>query len=203
MKTTESRGSRGSPVSRRKVITQLGLASALVVPALLGLSGPVFAADPAPSATPAPVPQTANVEVMILHATNVAGKPTQIDPKVDEGKPATPVENLPSHKLKGPGLNSYNNYLFKDRKKLLLAKGTPQHVVLPNGRTLEVSVVNVVQDRNERRVTVAASISPPSGDRYMKLIEFTAGVHQSVFVGGIAFPTGSLVVALTVEPFST
>ncbi len=196
-----ARGSRVSPVSRRKVLSQIGLASALVIPALLGFSGSVFAADPAPS--PSPVPQTANVEVMILHATNVAGKPTQIDPKVDEGKPATPVENLPSHKLKGPGLNSYNNYLFKDRKKLQLAKGTPQHVLLPNGRTLEVSVVNVVQDRNERRVTVAASISPPSGDRYMKLIEFTAGVHQSVFVGGIAFPTGSLVVALTVEPFST
>ena len=197
MKTFASR------VSRRTVIAQLGLASVLVVPAalgVLGLSSPVLAADP-PAA--APVPQNANVEVMILHATNVPGKPGQIDPKVDEGKPPTPPENLPSHKLKGPGLSSYNTYAFKDRKKLQLAKGTPQHVLLPNGRTLEVSIVGVVQDRNERRVTVAASISPPTGDRYMKLIEFTAGVHQSVFVGGISFPTGSLVVALTVEPFSS
>ena len=153
-----------------------------------------FAADPAPA------PQLANVEVMVLHATNVAGKPGSIDPHVDDGKPPTPAENLPSHKLKGPGLNSYNTYVLKDRKKVQLAKGTPQHVALPNGRTLEISLVNVVQDRNEKRVTVAASISPPTGDRYMKLIEFTASVHQSVFVGGIAFPTGSLVVAFTVEP---
>lgn len=159
-----------------------------------------FAADPAPPPPVAQNAQNANVEVMVLHATNVPGKPTQIDPRVDDGKPPTPVENLPSHKLKGPGLNSYNSYVLKDRKNVQLAKGTPQHVALPNGRTLELALVNVAQDRNEKRVTVAASISQPSGDRYMKLIEFTASVNQSVFVGGIAFPTGSLVVAFTVEP---
>jgi hypothetical protein len=194
-----------SRISRRKLLAQLGVASALVVPAALGLGvahvPSAYAADPAPAA----VPQSAKVEVMVLHGTNATGKAGGIDPRVDEGKPQTPAENLPSHKLTKPPLSSYNTYVLKDRQKVQLTKGTPQHVALPNGRTLELSLVgvalvNVGQDRFEKRYTVAASISPPSGDRYSKLIEFTASVHQSMFVGGIAFPTGSLVVAFTVEP---
>ena len=191
---------RSSRVSRRAFVTKLGLASALVIPSILGLrlSGAIpaaLAAEPVPAL---PV-QSANVEVMVLHATN--GRTPSVDPRVDEGKPSQPAENLPSYKLKNPPLSAYNTYALKDRKKVLLAKGTPQHVALPNGRTLELALVNVVQERNERRYTVAAAISQPgAAEKYMKLIEFTASAHQSVFVGGISFPTGSLVVAFTVEP---
>lgn len=189
-----------SPLSRRKLLAQLGLASAVLASSVTGALG----VSSAFAAAPADVPQTAKVEVMVLHGTSVPGKGT-IDPHVDEGKPQAPADNLPSHKLAKPPLSAYNNYLLKDRQHVQLAKGTPQHVPLPNGRTLELSLVNVAlvpvgQDRFEKRYTVAASISPVTGDRYTKLIEFTASVHQSMFVGGIAFPTGSLVVAFTVEP---
>jgi hypothetical protein len=190
-----------SRLSRRSLLSQLGVASLVVaLPLTFSTFGGIssaLAADPA-----AAPPQTAKVEVMVLHGTTVTGKGT-IDPKVDEGKPAG--DNLPSRKLQKPPLSAYNNYLLKDRQHVQLAKGTPQHVALPNGRTLELSLVNVALvpvggDKFEKRYTVAASISPVSGDHYSKLIEFTASVHQSMFVGGIAFPTGSLVVAFTVEP---
>jgi hypothetical protein len=169
-----------------------------VVAGVLGVSGSAFA-DPPPAGSAQTVPQTVSVEVMVLHATN--GRAASIDPRIDEGKPAQPADNLPSHKLKVPPFTAYNTYVLKDKSTVQLNKGTPQHVTLPNGRTLELSVVNVATVRNEKRYTVAASITQPTGDTYMKLIEFTASLNQSMFVGGISFPTGSLVVAFTpVEP---
>jgi hypothetical protein len=195
-------------LTRRTFVTRMtlqGAVSALGVLGLLSGAGVAFA-DPATGAAGAAgadggattLPTSANVELMILHATN--SRAPSIDPRVDDGRPAHPAENLPSSKLKNPPLSSYNTYAFKDRKSVLLAKGTPQHVALPNGRTVELSLVNVAFVRNEMRYTVAASISQPSGREYMKLIEFTASARQSVFVGGISFPTGSLVVAFTVVP---
>ena len=194
---------KSSRLSRRALLSQLGVASLssllVALPLTLGTFGGISSAL---AADPQAVAQTAKVEVMVLHGTTVEGKGT-IDPKVDEGKP--PGENLPSRRLQKPPLSAYNNYLLKDRQHVQLTKGTPQHVALPNGRTLELALVGVALvpvggDKFEKRYTVAASISPVSGDHYSKLIEFTASVHQSMFVGGIAFPTGSLVVAFTVEP---
>ena len=185
----------------RVVTSRRSFAASLVLGLALG-GGIVAAPTSLASAQPqqAAPPQNANVEVMTLVASN-GPAPGSIDPKVDEGKPAQPADNLPSHKLKTPPLSAYNTYTFKNRQSALLAKGAPQHVTLPNGRIIEIALTNVAADKNGvKRSTVAASISQPASDggvTYMKLIEFTASPHQSVFVGGI---TGNLVVAFTVDP---
>jgi hypothetical protein len=166
----------------------------------IALATGIVAVSPASAQPAAAPPNTTNVEVMTLVASN-GPAPGAIDPHVDDGKPKQPADNLPSHKLRVPPLSAFNTYTFKDRQAPTLTKGTAQHVTLPNGRIIEVLLKDVTVDKNGvKRSTVAASISQPSGDggvTYMKLIEFTASPHQSVFVGGI---TGSLVVAFTVDP---
>jgi hypothetical protein len=178
--------------SRRSFAASLGLAVAVGI-----VGAPLSRAS---AQLPTPGPNQSNVELMTLEASN-GPAPGSIDPKVDEGKPAQPADNLPSHKLKTPPLSAYNTYKFKDRQTPLLTKGAAQHVKLPNGRMVEVVLKDVTTDnKGVKRSTVVASISQPSangGVTYMKLIEFTASPHQSVFVGGI---TGNLVVAFTVDP---
>ena len=182
----------------RRAFTGLAVVSGASIASLLtgtrGLGSLASAAD----APPAP---QALIALMILHATN-GPAPGLIDARVDDGKPALPAEDLPSHKLRHPPLSAYNTYVLKDRKRVTLTKGTPSRVLLPNGRTLELTLVDLKDKRH--RATVATAINEaPGSDVFKNLIEFTESPHQSVFVGGIgvgtAFPTGSIVVAFTFE----
>ncbi len=150
---------------------------------------------PAPSASSGTAATaSAKIDVMMLHAT--AEEPGSIDPRIDEGHPRG---QGPSAQLTKPPFSAYKTYRLKDRKALVLEKGKPTSTTLPNGRTLQVTLSDVVVDKGEKRYRLSASISQPSGPAYLPLLEVTASPGKTFFVAGQAYDKGSLVLAFTVK----
>jgi hypothetical protein len=123
-------------------------------------------------------------EVMVLHATQSDGG-VSIDPRIG---------NMPQ--LTKPPFSAYNQYKLLDRKALPLEKGKPAAYVLPNGRTLQVSLVDVV----EKRFHVSAAINQPGGQAFLKLLDVTAAPNEPFFVGGQSYQGGTLVLGITLKP---
>jgi hypothetical protein len=164
-------------VISRRALTQLVLGAAGVA-----LVGAVASAPKAVHAAAAPHPR---VEIMQLHATNADGGGS-IDPRIG---------NMPQ--LKRPPLSSYNTYKLLDRKVLPLEKDKPVDDKLVNGRTLQVTLLDITSDK---RFHVQAEINQPEGQAFLKLLEVTASANEPLFVGGQAYDGGTLVVGLTVRP---
>ena len=158
----------------------VGIASSLVG----GAAGAGPEGPPPGGSAQAPAPATVNAEVMVMHATQVAG-PGSIDEKIG---------NLPQ--LRKPPFSSYNTYKLLDRKTLAVQKGQPASYQLPNARTLQVSL----NDVKEKRYHVSASISQPDGKAFLKLLEVAAAPNEPFFVAGQTFQGGSLVIAITLRP---
>lgn len=136
-------------------------------------------AAPAPSARPAEHPLTA--EVLILHATN---EQKGIDPRI--GK-------LPE--LGKPPFSNYDSYQVLDRARLPLKKDAPQNLKLPNGRTLQVRLLD---ELGPDSVRLSASINRPSGKEFLPLLEVKAHAGQAFIVAGQSHKKGILVLVIRV-----
>jgi hypothetical protein len=137
-------------------------------------------AAPAPSAhPPAELPLVA--EVLILHATN---EQKGIDPRI--GK-------LPE--LGKPPFSNYDSYQVLDRVRLPLKKDAPQNLKLPNGRTLQVRLLD---ELGPDSVRLSASINRPSGKEFLPLLEVKAHVGQAFIVAGQSHKKGILVLVIRV-----
>src|SRR6186713_1501887 len=117
---------------KRVSLAFCSLVAALTLPAYAGNDKP---AAPSASTAPAPAPsarpgaeQPLVAEVLILHATN---EQKGIDPRI--GK-------LPE--LAKPPFSNYDSYQVVDRARLPLKKDAPQNQKLPNGRTLQVRLLD-------------------------------------------------------------
>jgi hypothetical protein len=148
-------------------------------PAGASAHGPGSAA-PAPSARP-PAEQPLVAEVLILHATN---EQKGIDPRV--GK-------LPE--LGKPPFSNYDSYQVLDRARLPLKKDAPQNLKLPNGRTLQVRLLD---ELGPDSVRLSASINRPSGKEFLPLLEVKAHVGQAFIVAGQSHKKGILVLVIRV-----
>lgn len=157
------------------VTAGLSLASAL----------PAIAATPVDGSAPAPAAATVNAEVMVLHATQVAGAGS-IDPQIG---------NLPQ--LKKPPFSAYNTYKLLDKKSLALVKGAPSNTTLANQRVLQVTFEDLLPDK---RYKVAAAINQPGGPSFLKLLEVSASPNETFFVAGQSYQGGILVIGITVKP---
>src|ERR1700712_5131433 len=129
------------------------LVAALTLPAYAGSGSADSHAAAAPSAAPAPAPsarpdadQSLAAEVLILHATN---EKKGIDPRI--GK-------LPE--LGKSPFSNYDSYQVLDRARLPLTKDDAQNLKLPNGRTLQVKLLEEAQRDSVR---LSASINRPNG----------------------------------------
>jgi hypothetical protein len=146
----------------------------------------VCAVPATPSAVHAAAAPHPRVEIMQLHATNSDGGGS-IDPRIG---------NLPQ--LKRPPLSAYNTYKLLDRKLLPIEKDKPVADKLVNGRTLQVTLLDITADK---RFHVRAEIDrPDGGEAFLKLLEVTASANEPLFVGGQAYQGGTLVLGLTVRP---
>jgi hypothetical protein len=123
-------------------------------------------------------------EVMVLHATNVDGGGS-IDPRIG---------NMPQ--LRRPPLSAYNTYKLLDKTTLPLEKDRPSAYKIANGRTLQVTLLEVTDDKRYR---VRAEINQPQGEAFLKLLEVTASPNEPLFVGGQAYQGGTLVLAMTMR----
>jgi len=139
---------------------------------------------PAPSAHPPghpPAEQPLTAEVLILHATN---EQKGIDPRI--GK-------LPE--LGKSPFSNYDSYKVLDRARLPLKKDAPQHQKLPNGRTLQVRLLD---ELGPESVRMSASINRPNGKEFLPLLEVKAHVGQAFIVAGQSHKKGILVLVIRV-----
>ena len=141
---------------------------------------PVASGAAVPSARP-PVEQPLSAEVLILHATN---EKKGIDPRV--GK-------LPE--LGKAPFSNYDSYQVLDRARLPLKKDDPQNLKLPNGRTLQVRLLD---EPGPDSVRLSASINRPSGKEFLPLLEVKAHVGQAFIVAGQSHKKGILVLVIRV-----
>jgi hypothetical protein len=160
----------------------------VVVPTLPAYAGsqpsrlaiaPAGSAPAAPHQPPTDLPLSA--EVLILHATN---EKKGIDPRI--GK-------LPE--LEKTPFSNYDSYQVLDRARLPLKKDYPQNLKLPNGRTLQVGLLDEPQ---HDLVRLTASINRPSGKEFLPLLEVKAHVGQAFIVAGQSYKKGILVLVIRV-----
>jgi len=174
---------------KRVSLALCSLVAVLTLPAYAGgghapagaASGPpAGSGTPAPSARPG-AEQPLLTEVLILHATN---EQKGIDPRI--GK-------LPE--LGKPPFSNYDSYQVLDRARLPLKKDAPQNLKLPNGRTLQV---RLLEELGPDAVRLSASINRPSGKEFLPLLEVKAHVGQAFIVAGQSHKKGILVLVIRV-----
>ena len=174
---------------KRVSLALCSLVAVLTLPAYAGGGhAPAGAASgpPAGSGTPAPSARPGAekpllTEVLILHATN---EQKGIDPRI--GK-------LPE--LGKPPFSNYDSYQVLDRARLPLKKDAPQNLKLPNGRTLQV---RLLEELGPDAVRLSASINRPSGKEFLPLLEVKAHVGQAFIVAGQSHKKGILVLVIRV-----
>jgi hypothetical protein len=164
-------------VTVRLLLAALG--SALLVLVLGGARGAVALAA---ARTPA-------IEISVIHATRTDGG-ASIDPR---------LRDLPQLTRDEPFLR-YNVYKLLERKVLALDPDRPATSVLPNGRTLQVTLADIAEDAGGKRFHVRAEIGEPGKKAFLKLLEVTASANEPFFVGGQSYEGGTLFLELVVRP---
>jgi hypothetical protein len=158
------------------------VAAALVVAPVVTLVMPLFAGERAAWAGRAPT-----IELTVIHAmsTDAGGA---IDPL---------LRDLPQLTRDQPFVR-YNVYKVIEKKALPLEAGKAVASPLPNGRTLQVTLVD---DPGEgRRYHVRAAIDDPGKKAFLKLLEVTASGNEPFFLGGQSYQGGTLFLELVVRP---
>jgi hypothetical protein len=173
---------------KRASVALFSLGAALTLPAYAGGGRQHTIASPSGSGSAPPVAlhppaveQPLSAEVLILHATN---DKKGIDPRV--GK-------LPE--LGKAPFSTYDSYEVLDRARLPLKTSDPQNLKLPNGRTLQVGLLDEPQRDSVR---LSASINRPNGKEFLRLLEVKAHVGQAFIVAGQSYKKGILVLVIRV-----
>jgi hypothetical protein len=94
----------------------------------------------------------------------------------------------------------YNVYRVLERKALPLEASKPAASSLPNGRVLQVTLVEPPVEAAARRYHVRAEIGEPGKKAFLKLLEVTASGNEPFFVGGQSYEGGTLLLELVVRP---
>jgi hypothetical protein len=169
---------------KRVGVALFSLVAGLTLPAYAGSgASPPASASNAPATPPKPpAVQPLWAEVLILHATN---EKKGMDPRI--GK-------LPE--LEKAPFSNYDSYQVLDRARLPLKKDDPQNLKLPNGRTLQVGLLDEPQHESVR---LTASINRPNGKgEFLPLLEVKAHVGQAFIVAGQSHKKGILVLVIRV-----
>ena len=173
---------------KRAAVALFSLGAVLTLPAYAGSGQQHPAASPSGSGSGAPAAphkpeaeQPLSAEVLILHATN---DKKGIDPRI--GK-------LPE--LGKAPFSTYDSYEVLDRARLPLKKDDPQNLKLPNGRTLQVGLL---EEPQRDSVRLSASINRPNGKEFLPLLEVKAHVGQAFIVAGQSYKKGILVLVIRV-----
>jgi hypothetical protein len=154
---------------------------------------PADAPEPAPKAEPKPDEGTSldamkrpaqagyAVEILVLHATN---SDRGIDPRIG----AMP-------ELKRAPFSSYKSYELVIKSRMSLIKGKPQRLRLPNGRVLQMSLLQVLP---KDKLRLSASINQPNGKDFLPVLEVKAKRGEAFMVAGQSYKKGILVLVIRV-----
>lgn len=156
---------------------------------LAGLAAGALAAVVAGGVARAAAVRGPVLEVSVIHATRTDGG-ASIDPA---------LKDLPQLTHDQPFVR-YNVYKLLDRRVFPLQANKAVSYVLVNGRTLQVTLDGVDEDKGERRYHVDAQISEPGGKVFLKSLQVTASANEPFFVGGQSYQGGTLFLELVVRP---
>jgi hypothetical protein len=132
--------------------------------------------------------KTPSVEVSVIHALRTDGG-VSIDPQ---------LRDLPQLTKQEPFVR-YNVFKLLDRKELPCEKGKPAVYGLVDGRTLQVTLVDVTDKSSDRRYHLRAEIAGPGKKEFLKQLEVTASANEPFFVGGQSYQGGNLFLELVVH----
>ncbi len=129
------------------------------------------------------------IEITVIHAT-----------RSDAGGSIDPLlRDLPQLGRDAP-FDRYNVYKVLQRKQLPLEVSKPAASDLPNGRVLQVTLVEPAAPGGPPRFHVRAEIEDPGKKAFLKLLEVTASPNEPFFVGGQSYEGGTLFLELVVRP---
>ncbi len=129
------------------------------------------------------------VEVTVIHATR-SDAGASIDPR---------LRDLPQLTRQEPFVR-YNVYRLLDRRELPLEERKVVTDPLVNGRTLQITLLDVVERGTDRRFHMRTAIDEPGRQAFLKLLEVTAGVNEPFFVAGQSYEGGTLFLEIVVHP---
>jgi hypothetical protein len=132
--------------------------------------------------------RASTVEVTVIQATRTDGG-AAIDPRLRD------VTELAGRQP----FARYNSYRLLDRRELPLVTDRPATDPLLNGRTLQVSLLDVSGQGEGRRFHVRASIGEPGKPPFLRLLEVTASAGEPFFVAGQSFDRGTLFLEIVVR----
>jgi hypothetical protein len=131
-----------------------------------------------------PPPQRAVVEVMVLHATQ----------NPNGGSIGPGIGNMPQ--LQQPPFSAFNTYRLLAKQSINLQRNVPMTYTLPNGRVLQVTLVNLLPGP---RFEIAAAINQPGSNSYLNLLRVTTPPNQAFFVAGQQFQGGVIIIGFTLH----
>jgi hypothetical protein len=132
--------------------------------------------------------KTTIVEISVIHATRSDGGVT-IDPQ---------LRDLPQLTKEQPFVR-YNVFKLLDRRQLPCEKGKPAAYALVDGRTLQVTLIDVTEKSSDQRYHLRAEIAGAGKKEFLKLLEVTASANEPFFVGGQSYQGGTLFLELVVR----
>ncbi len=129
------------------------------------------------------------IEITVIHAM-----------RSDAGASIDPLlRDLPQLGRDAP-FDRYNVYKVLERRELPLEVDKPAASNLPNGRVLQVTLVEPPIAGPAGRFHVRAEIGEPGKKAFLKLLEVTASGNEPFFVGGQSYEGGTLFLELVVRP---
>ena len=129
------------------------------------------------------------IEITVIHAM-----------RSDAGASIDPLlRDLPQLGRDAP-FDRYNVYKVLQRKQIPLEVSKPAASDLPNGRILQVTLVEPASPASAPRFHVRAEIEEPGKKAFLKLLEVTASPNEPFFVGGQSYEGGTLFLELVVRP---
>ena len=128
-----------------------------------------------------PAPDAVQGEVFVILAGTEAGA---IDPSLGSVKA-----------LKQPPFDSFKSMKILSRTQLTLKSGESAVVELPNGRRLQLTLIERMPDGRNK---VQVSINRPSQKDYLPLLQVIASSGEPFFVAGQKYQGGTLVIGVRV-----
>jgi hypothetical protein len=157
----------------------MAVCAALLLVAVIAGGHPALAASP----------RGPEIEITVIHAS-----------RSDAGGSIDPLlRDLPQLGRDAP-FDRYNVYKVLERTALPLEPNKPVASHLPNGRVLQVTLVEAPTEAAARRYHVRAEIGQPGKTAFLKLLEVTASANEPFFVGGQSYEGGTLLLELVVHP---
>lgn len=145
------------------------LLTAACLAALLSSSPPASAQAPATQA-----------EVLVILAKN-------------EGPVDAELKKIEA--LQKPPFNTFKSMKVLKKHRIAVAKGKPVDVELPNGRKLQLHMVEALADG---RFKIKVAINKPKKKDYLPLLQVIASPAEPFFIAGQSYQGGTMIIGVQV-----